>query len=145
MKSFLNNLSLVTLGILISAITMTYLPSQIRAVTASLSTTVIKPYDSPTAAIAQFPESRSLLTTAIPFSLPATTLHNNGLPMQMDMNGDGLMDFIFSHIYTSGSSQYVLLNNGQGFDTAYICNRKYDTNTRLTTYRGHCADPNNAL
>lgn len=146
MKSFLKNLCLVFLGVVISVATTSFLPAQIRAVTASLSTTTIKPLDAPSASLSQFPESSRILETVTPFALPAIPMHNNGYPIQIDMNGDGLLDLVYSTVYTSGASQYVLLNNGQGFDAAYLCNKSFvATRTPQHVYRGHCADPNFTL
>lgn len=70
---------------------------------------------------------------------------NNLVPIQMDLNADGLMDYVYSNVSLVGSSgdpfadQYVLLNNGVNFELAYICTYKYNSYYNTHTYKGDCA------
>ena len=68
----------------------------------------------------------------------------------IDMNGDGLLDFLYYYTYAHqynghfmhANSSCVLLNNGEGWDTAYRCvsNRKEIDGVYHTWYYGDCAD-----
>lgn len=51
------------------------------------------------------------------------------IPVLQDLNGDGLVDMIFA----TGWMQFVLLNNGQGFDVVYYCQNKGNNE-----YQGSC-------
>jgi hypothetical protein len=90
----------------------------------------------------------------IPFALPGNNLNFMAqgtigvLPMQMDLNGDGLTDFFFTSQSNEGPPypsfdvfQYVLINTGNGFRMEYICrgrmNRTYGYQER---WWGDCAD-----
>lgn len=76
------------------------------------------------------------------------------LPVFQDINGDGLADLIYSgpqRRYGASSQannlQYVLINNGNGFDLVYFCKASgvYDGPggaLRITSAIGDCADPN---
>lgn len=77
--------------------------------------------------------------TPIYTSMPGST---SG-PVITDVNGDGLIDFVFSWNTqsTSGTdwTQWVRLNNGRGWDTVYTCNRHASQNQ----WTGDCAYRNN--
>lgn len=66
-------------------------------------------------------------------------------PVHMDMNGDGLLDMVYSKVDYGGyppvptkSEQYVMLNTGSAFDLVYVC---YYYSTSNPKYQGDCADP----
>ncbi|MGE3340618.1 MAG: hypothetical protein AB7J46_01565 [Candidatus Altimarinota bacterium] len=152
MRHFLRNLSYISLGILLSIITTTMLPSNIKFVTAQLSSSAVQPLQDPFLNIDQYPNSSRRNQATVPFALPdvfiasilsvSSSVYPRLGPVQMDMNGDGLLDLVFSmsdiNPYDPPSyyDQYVLLNTGSGFEVAYICRRDG------TLYQGHCADPN---
>ena len=69
-------------------------------------------------------------------------------PMRImsDINGDGLLDFIYSNHYNeSNNSQEaqirdcVMLNNGRGFEIVYRCVATKNSTAGMTFY-GDCAD-----
>ncbi|MDF2379556.1 MAG: hypothetical protein P1V18_05065 [Candidatus Gracilibacteria bacterium] len=82
----------------------------------------------------------------------------NKKPVRVDLNGDGLLDLIFSTYdpvsnensssYATGFSQYVKLQRPNGsFETVYTCSQSsfVSSNTNSGTtygfkYHGHCAD-----
>jgi hypothetical protein len=143
MKTILRSISLIALGIMISFTTMHILPLTINAVTAALSTTAITPLDEPFVLLyQQYPTSTKKKTGIVPFALPRVNLNNNGEPVQTDINGDGLTDLVLSNQNSTHASQYVLLNNGSGYETAYICISSHDYKTAITSYQGDCADYN---
>jgi hypothetical protein len=146
MKSFLKNLSLISLGALISASILIILPQQIRAVTANLNPQAIVPLINENELFTQLPRSSQKIKHAIPFALPDLSIHTfmnyKSAPLQMDINGDGLIDIVYSyspHILIS--TQYVLLNNGNGFENGYLCKKSPDV-LGFPSYQGDCADPN---
>ncbi|MGE3340616.1 MAG: hypothetical protein AB7J46_01555 [Candidatus Altimarinota bacterium] len=60
------------------------------------------------------------------------------VPLLQDINGDGLPDMIYSYDNKNYAGlnylhQYVMLNNGKGFDLVYSCYRNNGT------YTGDCA------
>ena len=78
-------------------------------------------------------------------------------PSTLDVNGDNLPDYMFTDtertisdtLYTSISIGCTYLNNGQGWDRAYICyarTRSDMTNGTVleAEYRGDCADTSTA-
>lgn len=90
-------------------------------------------------------ETSSTSTTAVTdaeFALPWVrfTSSDNGDPVLIDMNGDGLTDVVYSKP-AAETLQYVLLNTGDGFEVAYSCYYSDDYGTPYQyTYRGTCAD-----
>jgi hypothetical protein len=110
-------------------------------------------------------QSNSLNTTSkIPYALPydinmynivgsmyngnsiEASLMSNQItttPLFQDINGDGLADLIYSgpekivgdYTFNQNRNQYVLLNNGEGFDLVYFCKREL-ISARFT---GDCA------
>ena len=62
----------------------------------------------------------------------------------LDINGDGLLDFIYD--YREGPNRRyinkescVMLSNGQGWDVAYHCRANYSNVDASWTYFGDCA------
>lgn len=153
MKTFLKHLSLVTVGVFIST-AIHLVPSGIQAVTASLSTTRVVPFENPYDKLNDFPVSDKPITTPVDFAIPQISFDRpeNNKPLQGDINGDGLIDIYFSTGdpgANSGVFQYVYLNNGHGYDFVYLCERKVVRTTTYpqviysTQYRGDCADYSN--
>jgi len=61
-------------------------------------------------------------------------------PLQMDVNADGLLDFVYAYYYNSTNPivrQYVVLNTGSGYNLVYVCEKR--TESGVTTYKGDCA------
>lgn len=56
----------------------------------------------------------------------------------VDLNGDGLVDFIYSHHWSSGRYSCVALNNGSGWDIVHNCRMTYSSG--IWTFYGDCAD-----
>jgi hypothetical protein len=92
------------------------------------------------------PESAEL-AEYVPFALPKVSLFSDVTqgtqrstlhPILLDLNGDGLMDYVFSKVdeyfETNVILQYVLLQTGSGFRLAYYCERINGGN-----YKGDCA------
>jgi len=146
MKTFLRNMGYISLGILISIAVTSFLPQTIKAVTAQLSTTTMLPMQDINTLMNEFPKSEKLKTTPLPYALPAINIHNNGNPSQMDMNGDGLLDMVYSYYNGNHGNQYVLLNTGSGFEMVYSCRKTTDygpySQIKGVYYQGDCADPN---
>lgn len=147
MKNFFTSLSLITLGILI-AVTVIQAPSYILPASATLPTEAIFPLIDETTLLTNEIISIRSVQSPVPFALPNQNInisYNYGQgPTQMDINGDGLVDLVYSFVYSLSTFQYVLLNNGQGFSKAYVCKVQKST-TLATTYQGDCADPNYTL
>lgn len=67
-------------------------------------------------------------------------------PLQLDINADGLLDFVYSKIstYTTNDyvDQYVILNTGNGFNLAYVCKATGTSSGGVWsyTYKGDCAN-----
>ena len=67
--------------------------------------------------------------TSVQYALPQMELMSDNMPLQIDMNGDGLMDMVYSDLLNASACrsniysyiQFVLLNNGRGFEVAYSC------------------------
>lgn len=86
--------------------------------------------------------------TSVDYALPMMEIHDKSQwwsisPLQMDLNADGLSDFVYSTVY-SNQTQYVMLNTGNGFRMVYVC--KYtpqNTNPQVYQasygYQGDCA------
>lgn len=155
MKTFLRNLAYISLGILLSILASTVLPHTIKSVTAQLSTRMILPLQDMYTYTKQLPKYEKLKASPVPYALPAINIsQNNGQPIQMDMNGDGLLDIVYAGVGSAQgvgqiANQYVLLNTGSGFEIAYICQKDYryvpnrhPPEVDQIFYRGHCADTN---
>lgn len=64
-----------------------------------------------------------------------------------DVNGDGLVDYIYRHSYASNVSgirfnsgeSCVLLNNGSGWDVAFRCFIGWDSTSSQPLFMGDCA------
>ncbi|MGE3340617.1 MAG: hypothetical protein AB7J46_01560 [Candidatus Altimarinota bacterium] len=159
MKSLLKNFSILFLGVSLTLFSVYLLPSTIKSVTAQLSTTTVLPFQDIYATINQYPKYQNIKNAAVPYGLPAITLNtpsnNFAAPFQIDMNGDGLLDIVYSSIgngsYGAGTigTQFVLINNGSGFEIGYSCKRDYKTTSYSSAgsqfldyiyYQGTCAD-----
>lgn len=69
------------------------------------------------------------------YPLPIVSLHGSAInahsgghetiPITIDVNGDGLVDLVMSenNKQTGAWQQYVYLNNGNGWDQVYECNK----------------------
>ncbi|MCA9232266.1 MAG: FG-GAP repeat protein [Planctomycetales bacterium] len=68
------------------------------------------------------------------YELPMVNLHSSAanavggydnIPLTIDVNGDGLPDLVMSarHPWNNTWEQFVYLNNGNGWDKVYECNR----------------------
>jgi hypothetical protein len=149
MPSFFTRIGNITLGILIT-LSILHLPKYILPATATVSSEAIFSLINEEQLLEGEISSRFQNKTAAPYALPNHEIRvefkNNGVgPSQMDINGDGLSDLIFSSTYAYNNRfQYVLLNNGQGFEKAYVC-RFHRNDYEPDTYTGDCADPNNPL
>jgi hypothetical protein len=110
--------------------------------------------DSPfSIAVANLPRSKSLVSGDVNFEFPFINyfhVANHGnipfiMPTQMDINGDGLSDFVYSVVAVpyAVNEQYILLNSSNGYELAYYCSITPDSGGSI--YLGHCADPNNPL
>jgi hypothetical protein len=92
--------------------------------------------------------SGTLKQSFVPYALPDVRIHGFSyvtqsgsktiIPQFTDWNGDGLLDMIYS-VTTDGNNisdwkQFVLLNNGQGFDNVYTCQKS------SYYFYGDCAD-----
>ncbi|MDF2379334.1 MAG: hypothetical protein P1V18_03885 [Candidatus Gracilibacteria bacterium] len=78
------------------------------------------------------------------------------LPVSIDINGDGLLDWVYSDVpsvfvqngadyftYAGGMIQYVILKRANGYELVYKCYQHViDTNANLYEYYGDCADTN---
>jgi hypothetical protein len=92
------------------------------------------------------------------FSLPEINLYqyinNTEMPVQMDVNGDGLFDFVYSSYWENSSPpgsypyahllrQYIMLNTGSNFQLAYVCKHVVEYwssgQIRYNDYYGDCA------
>jgi hypothetical protein len=140
MNHFIRNIALITIGVIINVAAFQFFPSTVNMVTAALSTKIIEPLDDPWAMTYKNPSSNKKQTAAVPFALPKVNLHNNNDPIQTDINGDGLTDIVLSTANTGNALQYVLLNNGTGYEIAYMCYFIRDNSTGIDTYKGDCAD-----
>lgn len=79
------------------------------------------------------------------YELPLTQLHSSAVnqqggydsvPLTVDVNGDGLTDLMFSQYNRIDGNwqQYVYLNNGNGWDKVYECERA----TTVSPWIGDC-------
>ena len=72
------------------------------------------------------------------------TSHIKWAPIQMDLNSDGLQDLVYSryqeNYYPLGGHQYVMLNNGNGFELVYGCIMTRVDLVQAIKYKGDCAD-----
>lgn len=86
------------------------------------------------------PTSTTLNTNLPVYALPRIYLQTSSQPtlsQTIDINADGLLDFVYSYYASSVLNQYVILNTGNGFDLAYVCQ---DTlSGGVHTYKGDCA------
>lgn len=79
------------------------------------------------------------------------------LPLSIDINGDGLLDLVYSKVDMSyrwhinegsvfhGVEQYIILRRANGFELAYKCRQKVDYegySIKTSTYYGDCAETN---
>src|SRR5690606_10799021 len=71
------------------------------------------------------------------------------LPVSIDINGDGLLDLVYSKpnlSYNTGNNsyiwngveQYIILRRADGFELAYKCRQENQNN--IFVYYGDCAD-----
>ena len=71
----------------------------------------------------------------MPYALPKTQIHidhgsgNQESPVNMDINGDGLLDLVFSLTAGASTKQYVALNRGGKYELVYTCHHyNYNNN-----------------
>jgi hypothetical protein len=91
------------------------------------------------------PTSDTYSTDGIPWVIdfynPSTTAtYTSEANNFLDINGDGLTDYIYAYDYHSTNKtteRCVYLNNGGGWDLVYYC--KYDSYPQ-PLYKGDCAD-----
>src|SRR5690606_35816647 len=79
------------------------------------------------------------------YALPRLPLYppNSGLPLTIDINADGLIDFVYSYVLDGADKrerQYVILNTGNGFELAYICDHQFTYSTNTHVFKGDCAN-----
>lgn len=66
------------------------------------------------------------------------------MPIQMDVNGDGLSDLVFSSV-SNQYLQYIYTNTGGQFEQTYYCNQTYNAIDNINYFYGDCADPNASI
>lgn len=160
MKNFLKALSLISLGALL---TLTLLATPFsREALAQISAQFIKPLPIAQQGNQDYntlPESTEELEYAIPtdvnlYNIVGSKHQNLNIhdalylnyiktsPLIQDINGDGLNDMVYSYSFNGHSAyegainvsnQYIMLNNGRGYDLVYKCNRNGNQ------YTGDCA------
>jgi hypothetical protein len=141
MKNVFKNLGMFTLCMGI-AFGLQHVPFQdVFSVKAQTTTRMIAgPHEYPFISTYLTPVSSTQNTNLPTYALPALTTHNNGQPLTIDVNADGLLDYVYSY-YASGTAastkQFVILNTGSGFNLAYICD--YTLASGVHTYKGDCA------
>jgi hypothetical protein len=91
--------------------------------------------------------SRHQKQGVIAYALPRDFDTPNNQPLQIDSNGDGLMDLWYSR--KSGDPgcpacytvyQYLLQSTGRGFKIAYACKAQRQSGSIEHRYYGDCAD-----
>lgn len=89
--------------------------------------------------LSQTSDKSSSKKSDVLYALPKINLtSNDSYPILIDVNGDGLVDAVYSKPATD-TLQYVLLNRGNGYEVAYSCYYSDDYDTSFT-YRGTCAN-----
>lgn len=162
MKTFLKHLSLIGLGMMLILALQT--SSFSRDVLAQITGQFAKPVlvsQQGNQTYNTLPETTQQVDYALPLDVNLHNLIGNlgqsqsmhdsiiakyakATPLFQDINGDGLVDIVYSYYYNGYSNysgggnvdvtdQYVMLNNGQGFDLVYKCNRNGNH------YTGDCA------
>jgi hypothetical protein len=115
------------------AVGLLWLGLVVSVVTANHSYVQIAPLSVPSMAYAASHSSQQNSAEPSFYSLPAVLIlgqvykNINGTeyygPMNMDINGDGLPDLVysFSELGSNAWKQYVALGNGSGYDVVYSC------------------------
>lgn len=122
------------------------------AALAQFQSFTLQAHDSPFSVASQLPRSLNLRKDT-DFAFPylnffqVVTYNNNPylMPTQIDINGDGLTDLIYSvtNLQQASPTQYILINNGSHYELVYFC--AVYSNSGGPIYQGHCADPNTPL